>query len=318
MIEGPNGMGSIETVSISVNGIPSTGMGLLGGLSQQQQQRGVTQGELLRQEQRAGVVPVSQVAGGNNNTDQGYTAAQTTPLSVAPHGEGSSAPTPTATAPPVDEDIVMGENSDPEEEQQEEEVPHARGPSEIGPEDTGPQNARTSIAMSSTGEVDINALDVEAAVGRRLQSPPATVTSSNTPADEATTSPSKSGAAAENKVAQSPKREAENDDSELGSVQQKRQRTEDQIDTDTDTKEAEASSLTTEVATKPEESGSETKQEDEPAVQKKTNEDEDMVLVDRPAPVSSEPAGAGTIAGEEERSKTEEESSRKKSESGEE
>ncbi|KAG7437469.1 hypothetical protein Forpi1262_v000507 [Fusarium oxysporum f. sp. raphani] len=45
-IEGPNGVGSIETVSVSVNGIPSTGHA-----------RGVTQGELLRQEQRAGVVP---------------------------------------------------------------------------------------------------------------------------------------------------------------------------------------------------------------------------------------------------------------------
>ncbi|KAI2622544.1 hypothetical protein GGR54DRAFT_69011 [Hypoxylon sp. NC1633] len=50
-IDGPNGVGSIETVSVSVNGIPS--MGARGV--------GVTQGELLRQEQRAGVVPVSQL-----------------------------------------------------------------------------------------------------------------------------------------------------------------------------------------------------------------------------------------------------------------
>lgn len=49
-IDGPNGAGSIETVSVSINGIASTGHA-----------RGVTQGELLRQEQRAGVVPVSQL-----------------------------------------------------------------------------------------------------------------------------------------------------------------------------------------------------------------------------------------------------------------
>lgn len=49
-IDGPNGMGSIETVSVSINGVASTGHA-----------RGVTQGELLRQEQRAGVVPVSQL-----------------------------------------------------------------------------------------------------------------------------------------------------------------------------------------------------------------------------------------------------------------
>ncbi|KAK1777976.1 hypothetical protein QBC45DRAFT_176537 [Copromyces sp. CBS 386.78] len=295
MIEGPNGMGSIETVSISVNGIHSTGMGggLL-GLSQQQQQRGVTQGELLRQEQRAGVVPVSQVAEDNNITAQGYTAAQTTPLGAAAHGEGASATPPTTTAPPADEDIVMGENSDPEEEQQDEEVPHARGPSEIGPEDTGPQNARSSIAMSSTGEVDMSALDVEAAVGRRLQSPPAA--SNNKPIDDATTAAdSKSGSdAAENLVLPSPKREAE-DEAEHDNTQ-KRQRTEDKPDTTTT---EEASSSTTEV-TNSEESSEVAKEEVAPPVQKEASEDEDMVLVDRPAPASLETASA---AGEEEKPK---------------
>ncbi|CAK7273349.1 hypothetical protein SEPCBS57363_005609 [Sporothrix epigloea] len=58
-IEGPNGMGSIETVSVSINGIPSHGAML--AAVQLQQQRGITQGELLRQEQTAGVVPVTQL-----------------------------------------------------------------------------------------------------------------------------------------------------------------------------------------------------------------------------------------------------------------
>ncbi|KAK3388125.1 hypothetical protein B0T20DRAFT_109720 [Sordaria brevicollis] len=309
MIEGPNGMGSIETVSISVNGIPSTGAGgHLLGLSQQPQ-RGVTQGELLRQEQRAGVVPVSQVSGNTNSdssstTPQGYTAAQTTPLSAAPHGEGSS-----TTAPPADEDIVMGENSDPEEEQQDEEVPHARGPQEIGPEDTGPQTARSSIAMSHTGEVDMKALDVEAAVGRRLQSPPAT---GSAPTDT-NTSPSKSGDS-KDLVPQSPKREAEDDSSEAGSSQ-KRQRTETEDKTDSNMNTAEAStSSTTEEATKPESSevpkaSEATKQEepkkdeeDKPA-QKEEKEDEDMVLVDRPAPTNSHETPATAPAEEGESSK---------------
>ncbi|CAK7198829.1 hypothetical protein SEUCBS139899_001496 [Sporothrix eucalyptigena] len=59
-IEGPNGMGNIETVSVSINGIPSHGAML--AAVQLQQQRGITQGELLRQEQTAGVVPVTQLA----------------------------------------------------------------------------------------------------------------------------------------------------------------------------------------------------------------------------------------------------------------
>ncbi|KIH91638.1 hypothetical protein SPBR_01377 [Sporothrix brasiliensis 5110] len=59
-IDGPNGVGSIETVSVSINGIPSHGAMM--AAVQRQQQRGITQGELLRQEQTAGVVPVSQLA----------------------------------------------------------------------------------------------------------------------------------------------------------------------------------------------------------------------------------------------------------------
>jgi len=57
MIEGPNGLGGIETVTVSVNGISSTksDSALL------RAEGGVTQGELLRQEQRAGVVPVAQL-----------------------------------------------------------------------------------------------------------------------------------------------------------------------------------------------------------------------------------------------------------------
>jgi hypothetical protein len=101
-IDGPNGAGSIETVSISVNGISSvtlssnTNKDARGGL---RAEGGVTQGELLRQEQRAGVVPAAQLANSRSSGD----------------GDG-----------------IKGED---------EETPHARGPEEIGMEDMGPQAA---------------------------------------------------------------------------------------------------------------------------------------------------------------------------------
>ncbi|OBT65468.1 hypothetical protein VE03_04967 [Pseudogymnoascus sp. 23342-1-I1] len=65
-IDGPNGAGSIETVSVSVNGVSSTTLAAVGDGNTTEgglrAEGGVTQGELLRQEQRAGVVPATQLA----------------------------------------------------------------------------------------------------------------------------------------------------------------------------------------------------------------------------------------------------------------
>jgi hypothetical protein len=130
-------MGSIETVSVSVNGIPSMGAG--GPLLSQ---RSVTQGELLRQEQRAGVVPLSQLS---RHQQQQHTQTQT---------QDSANCT-------ADGDAAMTEGADDEEE----EIPHARGPEEIGPADTG----RDANYMASGGALDSHDIDVEAAVGRRHQ-----------------------------------------------------------------------------------------------------------------------------------------------------
>ncbi|UKZ90614.1 uncharacterized protein TrAFT101_005619 [Trichoderma asperellum] len=121
-IEGPNGVGSIETVSVSINGVPSIG-----------HSRGVTQGELLRQEQRAGIVPVTQL---------------TKPHDAMGESEQSEA----------SEDQPMGDDD-------EEEAPHARGPDEIGVGDTGPQSETTSL-MGEDG-VEMEGIDLEAAVGRK-------------------------------------------------------------------------------------------------------------------------------------------------------
>ncbi|KAF5017768.1 hypothetical protein F66182_10275 [Fusarium sp. NRRL 66182] len=122
-IDGPNGVGSIETVSVSVNGIPSTGHA-----------RGVTQGELLRQEQRAGVVPVSQLSRAQEAVHEG-------------------------------ERVAMEDDDEEEPNDGEEETPHARGPEEIGMSDTGPQSTTTSFV--SEGGIGMQGIDVEAAVGRK-------------------------------------------------------------------------------------------------------------------------------------------------------
>lgn len=129
MIEGPNGPGGVETVSVSVNGIPSTrsseGPAPEGPSDADlRMEGGVTQGELLRQEQRAGVVPVSQLEGNNRGDSDG-----------------------------------LGE---------EDEVPHARGPEEIGMEDMGPQGNGSATQRGGPG-VGMQEIDIEAAVGRRAE-----------------------------------------------------------------------------------------------------------------------------------------------------
>ena len=88
VIDGPNGVGSVETVTVAIN-----------GNTRQSPNTAVTQGELIRQEQEAGVVPVPM-------------ARSTAPLDTGRKKEDA------------DEDEV---------------VPHARGPEVIGMEDMGPQ-----------------------------------------------------------------------------------------------------------------------------------------------------------------------------------
>jgi hypothetical protein len=131
MIDGPNGLGGIETVTVSINGVSSSSPSTLApntsspapgaDLSAElRAEGGVTQGELLRQEQRAGVVPVAQLVGNRGDSD----------------GKG-----------------------------EEDETPHARGPDEIGMEDTGPQ-AGGKTSMQAGQNVSMKGIDVDAAVGR--------------------------------------------------------------------------------------------------------------------------------------------------------
>ncbi|KAJ1327843.1 serine/threonine-protein phosphatase 4 regulatory subunit 2 [Microdochium nivale] len=193
-IEGPNGMGSVETVSVSVNGVPS--MGARGV--------GVTQGELLRQEQKAGVVPVSQLVPGHHTRHQGAMMMQQQRLAAGvgissssatdiPDGEGRR--TTTASEETMDDDD--GGDGDHEGHKNrgkddtdgaatasvhtlDEEKSHARGPEEIGLEDTGLQHDTsgghlTAITTSNANGSSLNmhGIDIEAAVGRRATGRPA-------------------------------------------------------------------------------------------------------------------------------------------------
>lgn len=154
-IDGPNGMGSVETVTVSVNGIRSAGHA-----------RAITQGELLRQEQRAGVVPVIQLSrsqeaangnGGGGRGSGGGGGAEEGREGEPGQGTGDK-----------DGDVDIADDSqtyNEEEGEDEEEVPHARGPDEIGVGDTGPQRETTSYPPGAG--LDAHDIDVEAAVGRK-------------------------------------------------------------------------------------------------------------------------------------------------------
>ncbi|KAG9695353.1 hypothetical protein KCU95_g10109, partial [Aureobasidium melanogenum] len=132
-IEGPNGVGVIETVSVSNGGsaLPQEE----DTMSHEQHLRaegGVTQGELLRQEQEAGIVPVGQEVPRRTLMASGSANAV---------GRGKST-------------LIAEEEAG----EKPEEHAHARGPEEIGAEDMGPQ-PEASIGVTRP-------LNMEAAVGR--------------------------------------------------------------------------------------------------------------------------------------------------------
>ena len=148
-VDGPNGVGSIETVSVSIRGISSTTtsmpvmttattsttttISIPHAPGQTMRDAGaVTQGELLRQEQQAGVVPVAHIHVGRQTRSA-------TARGLAEEGStGGAVSASTAT---------------------EDEMPHVRGPNEVGVEDMGPQAAKSGTK---------GGFDVEAALGRSL------------------------------------------------------------------------------------------------------------------------------------------------------
>lgn len=181
-IEGPNGMGSIETVTVSVNGLTP--------LSPATQQRVITQGELIRQEQRAGVVPVSQLARTGSIV---VTSSSSEPAPVTP-ASAETSDAAMAEGEGADEGPKDGSSEKSDEEMvDEDELPHARGPDIIGAADMGPQTPSSStFSISSGGNVEVRGIDVEAAVGRRHE---ATAAATSNAAVQSESSP-EGGAAA--------------------------------------------------------------------------------------------------------------------------
>ncbi|KAJ2904544.1 Serine/threonine-protein phosphatase 4 regulatory subunit 2-B [Zalerion maritima] len=197
-IDGPNGMGSIETVSINLSGgtppvMPAGVTGSPGGSG-----RGVTQGELLRQEQRAGVVPKTQLdktdksglkatsgkagtsggaggakedAGGGGGGDRmdmdedtEERGDETTKYGIASEKEKNESSITATHDANTEGKETSTEGGNEEGTGEEGELPHARGPEEIGDADLGPQKGMVGVEM--------HGIDVEAAVGRKAVTPP--------------------------------------------------------------------------------------------------------------------------------------------------
>lgn len=209
-IEGPNGMGSIETVTVSINGISS--------MSAAQQQRVITQGELIRQEQRAGAAPAGQSARAGpvvasvsqandpSSSPTSEEAENDTTMTEdededhqEKNEEAPSAQTMTATGTTTGTESTTAndnasEKSD-EEMADEDGAPHARGPDLIGAEDMGPQTPSSStFSISSGGNSEMHSIDVEAAVGRKneAQIPAAAAATANGAEHKGDNTPSES------------------------------------------------------------------------------------------------------------------------------
>ena len=128
LIDGPNGAGSVETVTVNVNGVSRPA-------SREESGHGITQGELLRQEQEAGIVPVPSSPTNGRITRSGAAAT-----AAAARAVGLEPEEPT---------VIVEEDS---------ETVHARGPGVIGMEDMGPQSPSTGL---------VGGLDLEGPLGRR-------------------------------------------------------------------------------------------------------------------------------------------------------
>ena len=139
-IDGPNGAGSIETVTVAVNGLNNRATTTSATTSSVANGTPVTQGELLRQEQEAGIIPVP---------------VQTHMISMAAN-QGRVTRSTTANAAQTSADVENGMPSEGGEVEEGTRI-HARGPDVIGMEDMGPQ----------TSPAGIGGLDIEGAVGRR-------------------------------------------------------------------------------------------------------------------------------------------------------
>ncbi|KAG7044548.1 Protein phosphatase 4 core regulatory subunit R2 [Colletotrichum scovillei] len=166
-IDGPNGVGSIETVSVSVNGIPSMGASSSRAITQEEAQHAAA----LRS------------------------------------GDGGRASSPETQQQDDEQQDAAGAAAAAEDEN---EAPHARGPEEIGVGDLGPQSETTSFVGGGPG-LDMQGIDVEAAVGRKAATPPPEDVKEGDAATEdgTTTDAVVDDAASDTSITSHPKRDAD-------------------------------------------------------------------------------------------------------------
>lgn len=155
VIDGPNGAGSVETVTVNVNGVSSHSPQAAADSNPSNNNstpsptpHGISQGELLRQEQEAGIVPVPSPAHRNGGRITRSGAAAAAAANRAVLGEPPS-------------DATVGEEGTTTVGEPDTEPVHARGPDVVGVEDMGPQ------ALGSGLE---GGIELEGALGRRGES----------------------------------------------------------------------------------------------------------------------------------------------------
>ena len=127
VIDGPNGAGSIETVTVAVSAVPSTGAGA------------------PTAQTHLATVPTD----GSSASGLSPSAATTSLVTEAPQPDDSGRAALPRSPRNNDED--------------EEERPHARGPEEIGMEDMGPQSFTTGTSAQGPA---VSLVDAEKAMGR--------------------------------------------------------------------------------------------------------------------------------------------------------
>ncbi|GKT91600.1 PPP4R2 domain protein [Colletotrichum tofieldiae] len=182
-IDGPNGVGSIETVSVSVNGIPSMGAS--------SSNRAITQGRRSSQPTRA------------------TSRRSTTRRGPAKRGRRQNQqPEKQEQEQQQQPEYATGTAAAEEEN----EVPHARGPEEIGVGDLGPQSETTSFVGGGPG-VEMQGIDVEAAVGRKAEqthaTPPPEDVAAAAAAEDAPAEAVVDDAASDTSATSHPKRDAD-------------------------------------------------------------------------------------------------------------
>jgi hypothetical protein len=168
-IDGPNGAGSIETVSVSVNGISST---TLAHLPDGNDNNGaVTQGELLVLERAAGVVPESTSRLNNESEEEEFPHARGPEEigmeDMGPQGKSNSF---ASGVQGIDVEAAVGRKAAMRDEMEEEEPGHDHEHTERPAtpkhkaEDEGGREERKRSRSGTDIDMDVDDVDVEAQI----------------------------------------------------------------------------------------------------------------------------------------------------------